>query len=758
MLRNKALVISGSVAIGTSVLIIVIFALISLGLIETATNTLVIKTGSIEVEYDGQEHRMETFDLLSGTLRDGHEIVANFFGRQRDVGEAINTAEFRVLDADGKDVSHLYAIQVVHGTITVNPRPLAFRTNDGKKIYDAYPYDHTERTLEWENGTLVPGHRVMQRIIGEFTNAGEYENRIEARIYDENGRDVTSNYAITYDYGSIRIDPASIIIESASDQKVYDGMPLKNKNYNVIKEPLPGHQLYVEVVGEITDVGVVPNTMHVYVLDEAQRDVTQNYKITKLEGTLTVIPSLYSSSTLYNKLPNLSPELIEEVLLKVKGTKTETVYLRDRSFGNYNGTGWDSPVIYERLSAINPLSFSTFALLNHFERSDLAIHFNTPIPYLTPYYSLDHEHYNNDVHIYGEFQNPYKVSYLSYTFLPSHTYRLNDDWLRLIEREYAEFVYTIYLEIEENLREDLIQYAFEQGINKNSETIIADIQRLIQNAGTYNLEFMIPNNVKDIVSYFLFDSKEGICQHFASAGVLMYRAFGIPARYTTGFVVNTKANEWVDVTHFDSHAWVEIYIDGFGWVPIEVTPGREMQPHITVKPKDRIKMYDGLPLLPNDVDVTGFEQLQALGYTYEFVLKGSQFDVGNSTSYVAEFIIYDPEGRDVTHLFTITKEPGMLSVTPRRITIETDSAVAAYSDLGGVPLTAHGYKIVSGSLSPNEYFDEARFIYTGALEAPGEAENMIDLDSIKIFTIDGRDVTSNYEIIVQYGTLRVLPY
>ncbi len=79
----------------------------------------------------------------------------------------------------------------------------------------------------------------------------------------------------------------------------------------------------------------------------------------------------------------------------------------------------------------------------------------------------------------------------------------------------------------------------------------------------------------DYVEYFLYENKQGVCTHFATAAVLMFRTFGIPARYVEGYlttVLTTDAgpNEIMDES---AHAWAEIYIDGAGWVPVEVTPG-----------------------------------------------------------------------------------------------------------------------------------------------------------------------------------------
>lgn len=80
---------------------------------------------------------------------------------------------------------------------------------------------------------------------------------------------------------------------------------------------------------------------------------------------------------------------------------------------------------------------------------------------------------------------------------------------------------------------------------------------------------------EDFVNKFLDDTKEGYCVHFASAGTLIFRAIGIPARYVEGYVIR---NQYVDnettitVKDESAHAWVEIFVKGVGWVPVDVTP------------------------------------------------------------------------------------------------------------------------------------------------------------------------------------------
>lgn len=104
------------------------------------------------------------------------------------------------------------------------------------------------------------------------------------------------------------------------------------------------------------------------------------------------------------------------------------------------------------------------------------------------------------------------------------------------------------------------------------------IDYLDENAA-YNLSVGRFPEDEDFVEYFLFEKHEGYCVHFATAATLMFRMYGIPARYVTGYVApasdfkkdGINYSAWVRDSR--AHAWTEIYLDGKGWVPVEVTPG-----------------------------------------------------------------------------------------------------------------------------------------------------------------------------------------
>lgn len=86
----------------------------------------------------------------------------------------------------------------------------------------------------------------------------------------------------------------------------------------------------------------------------------------------------------------------------------------------------------------------------------------------------------------------------------------------------------------------------------------------------------LPDTVRDdetFLDYFLLESKEGYCSHFATAFVLLARAQGYPARYVQGFCVPLKKEGETMVYGDMAHAWPEVYLEGVGWIPFEPTPG-----------------------------------------------------------------------------------------------------------------------------------------------------------------------------------------
>lgn len=79
-----------------------------------------------------------------------------------------------------------------------------------------------------------------------------------------------------------------------------------------------------------------------------------------------------------------------------------------------------------------------------------------------------------------------------------------------------------------------------------------------------------------ILEAFLYDVKEGYCSHFATAACAILREMGVPVRYAEGYIAaeleSNRGSYRTTVLDRDAHAWIEIYYEGMGWIPYEVTP------------------------------------------------------------------------------------------------------------------------------------------------------------------------------------------
>jgi hypothetical protein len=99
------------------------------------------------------------------------------------------------------------------------------------------------------------------------------------------------------------------------------------------------------------------------------------------------------------------------------------------------------------------------------------------------------------------------------------------------------------------------------------------IQDYLRRTIRYREDIQAPPQDRDAIDYLLFESREGYCNYYASAMVVLARAVGIPVRLAVGYAggeSDEQAARWV-VRERDSHAWVEVYFPRYGWVEFEPT-------------------------------------------------------------------------------------------------------------------------------------------------------------------------------------------
>lgn len=141
-----------------------------------------------------------------------------------------------------------------------------------------------------------------------------------------------------------------------------------------------------------------------------------------------------------------------------------------------------------------------------------------------------------------------------------------------MEMDYRKFVKKHYLALSKKAKEEVTPYVPQK--KDNLVSYIEKIRSSLKNAGKEKGDW-------DALQY-------------ASLGTLAFRAANIPARYVEGYEAVTSdekdanGNYRADVTGQNAHAWVEIYCDGVGWLPVDVTPGHYDK--ITVKAKQQKKI------------------------------------------------------------------------------------------------------------------------------------------------------------------------
>ena len=228
----------------------------------------------------------------------------------------------------------------------------------------------------------------------------------------------------------------------------------------------------------------------------------------------------------------------------------------------------------------------------------------------------------------GRENNVYEVLYLPYSSALSYSPNPS------MTCEYEDFVYDTYLQIPEKLKPVLKEFCETSGLMqvgdlyptytdytehsadqvytfptdeaelehyKNNQQYRLGVAAALKRYFASNFDYtMTPGTTprdRDVVDYFLNNQKRGYCAHFASSATMILRSMGIPTRYCEGYMlsltavmdgkpISTDTENWalgtdalsqsgiveVEIPDAAAHAWIEIYLDGYGWIPYEMTP------------------------------------------------------------------------------------------------------------------------------------------------------------------------------------------
>lgn len=766
------------------------------GELRVTRRRLYAESGSAEKEYDGEQLVYDSYEVGAGLL-DGHICEVSVNGFRINAGTGKNTFTITVTDADGRDITSNYDIVKDEGELTVRPRTVTIRSQTAHKIYDGEAL-YAEGWEYASDKRVVAGHTLGASAVSYIIDKGSCANIIPEEyitVTDQSGGDVKGNYKITVVEGTLTVTPRPVAVRSDEDSKEYDGKPLTCGRWAVVSitDVVDGHDMEVKITGTQTEVGQSENFIaEVIVTDGNGKNVTQNYEIITQQGLLTVkgnssgdgpdkditgdlddSGSFGGGSGSGQKLP----------AVKITSEVAGKVYLKYLSFGDYAFLGFDRAKEYGKCFTVDGINYGynylTSIALSSSPKytSSRAVIEVLGTSYYLPYYtdlgSAGYDIQTSDVAYSGSYNEPYTLFYYLYDYVSDGAVYNSLGSYSQEEAEYRKFVYENYTAVPASTRSALESIA--SRFNKDDPEVIKKLARFVQTAAEYNESYDVSlDRSADVVVAFLKDYKQGVCRHYAGAATVLYRMIGIPARYAIGYVGNTVAGEEVTITTDKAHAWVEVYINGMGWVQVEVTGGSFADGNgsddgsgngggggqlekLIIKPEINYVLYDGFTHT-HDGRLQGLRKFVEEGYEYTARVSGSGVSPGRYDCVIEDFkIFYD--GVEVTQNFlteyNISLAKGTLQIYLYELDVTTGSGKMEYDgtalDNSSVSVSGELYSEAAGQLTNGDTI--VKLASYGSITEVGETANLFE---ILIVDKDGNDVTYNYKINNRHGVLKVL--
>lgn len=728
---------------------------------------------------------------------EGHTLTVLPVETITDAGYLASRADPATLQIKNgsEDVAYNYTVTYNGGGFIIHPRPLGVKSYDAAKVYDGTPLTEPRGTTTEVGRPLPKGHILYVDAYGSGVQVGTYSNTVNPariRVTNADGVDKTYNYDLLSVWeGTLTIlpEPVAITVTTGSDEKIFDGSPLICEEYTTAgQEGLPvGYRLEVSDFPAISTPGSMDNQPKIQVIapdgSNAIEDLVDLYTDF---GSLTVHP-----------LPEgMEPDSIGIVLGEFLPAQDGIFYLRQYSTGEFNRQVWlptakdDYPDTLVDGYGYQYLTSTAMSMLGYTPSQGWL---RGMLEFLLPYYpnpdglapavgsdtrnspDLWRSDYGVN-YFYSDNQNHPVTRYMALSEAERATLlgEFADE-----ELAYRAHVYERYLYVHPETRAFLQEIIDEQGFDLSDPKLILKVASYIQHAAEYDADPQLAYRIEtseDAVIAFLRDYKKGLCRHYASAAAMLYRTLGIPARYTVGFMMQqATGGEWNEIISGGpnnmAHAWVEVYLDGLGWVAVEVTGGsgggggfgsqmNAEKPTLELTPVFCTKVYDGTYLYtdPRTELTHDLEALLSQGYTYSMTVSGQQLEVGQSDSTILEFTLYDPDGHDVTDHYNVIKHKGLLKVTENPVELFLYPQEKVY-DGRSMDWYDEDYEILSLPEGYSLTLDIHVSSYEAGMVSLSELNrNPETYTTVRIYDPAGADVTNYFTVVfVQPAGMEPMP-
>ncbi|MBQ9744640.1 MAG: transglutaminase domain-containing protein [Clostridia bacterium] len=700
------------------------------GTLSITPRPVTIVTSDSNWTYDGEAHSSPEHYVHGDTpLVEGHTTEATDCTEITNVwdGPTPNILVVKIKNADGENMTDNYSIAYENGTLTIDPRPVTIVTEDKNWTYDGETHSWTGHKVS-EQTPLVVGHHTEVVSYTSVTNVWDSGfNYLTVEIKDSANSDMTPNYIISYEYGTLTVDPRPITVITYDSAWIYDGIAHSNAGHHVSENtPLvSGHTTQASGWATITDVleGPKDNTATITVLDSGENDVTENYSISLDCGALTIIPKpLHISTGEYSWVYDgeehfCTNHTVDPSTPLVSGHTTsvnEYAVITNVSEGPKDNI-LDILVIEELTGADKTSNYDI-----SYTEGKLTVT-RRPITVLTGSNSWE---YDGEPHSErsGEVTSELKL-------VDGHRFSA-EEWTEITNVGTCENILVLKV-VDDN---------FDYSNNYDISYVNGQLE-------IYKREI---NVIAD------YGSKDYDGTPLTAPGVTTERLLPIHSLTATtsgsqtnaGVSPNVVVPGSVEITDAQGNDVSGNYnvtlVDN--WLEVFPRP-------ITITSADDTKEYDGTPL--TNSTHTASENAMVLDHTYTVSVVGTGTNAGlyENTIVESSFRVVDGQGNDVTYNYAPSYVLGTLEITPIPIKITTGSAHKLYD---GTPLTCDEHSITSEKtlLAGHTY----TVTVNGTMTRSGHSPNTVDTLSLSITDAQGHNMNMNYDVTFEFGDLFVVPY
>ena len=164
---------------------------------------ITIKPKDVTATYNGAAITGKDVEITSGKLLEGHKLSAAVIGSGVNAGSyelTLDPEKIKIVDANNKDVSEMYARTILPGTLTINKRSVLITSQSATKTYDGSALTRPAVTITGDG--FVPGELAKAEATGSITNVGSTPNAIR---YTTTGAFNAANYSIALSVGTLTV-------------------------------------------------------------------------------------------------------------------------------------------------------------------------------------------------------------------------------------------------------------------------------------------------------------------------------------------------------------------------------------------------------------------------------------------------------------------------------------------------------------------------------------------------------------------------